>query len=74
MRRFQQAVYRPNGTILGVAGAIDWPRLKDAVGRLFGAWKPTPDPVLRRRPADPRDNVTRETQQIQCPGPSFGHG
>ena len=66
LRRFQQAVYRPNGTILGVAGAIDWPRLKDAVGRLFGAWKPTPDPVLREKAGGPRrDHITRETQQIQ---------
>src|SRR5947209_15771357 len=33
LRRFWQATYRPNGAILGVAGAIDWPRLRDAVGR-----------------------------------------
>src|ERR1700722_1348859 len=32
LRRFREAGYRPNGAILGVAGAIDWPRLRDAVG------------------------------------------
>ncbi len=66
LRRFYQAAYRPNGAILGVAGAIDWPRLKDAVGRLFGDWKPRPDPHLSEKPGGPRrDHILRETQQIQ---------
>ena len=61
-----QATYRPNGAILGVAGAIDWPRLRDAVGRLFGDWKPRPEPRVPERPAGPRrDHILRETQQIQ---------
>jgi len=30
--------YRPNGTILGAAGRLDWPRLRDLVGELFGDW------------------------------------
>src|SRR3954452_18300938 len=54
LQKFYQATYRPNGAILGVAGAIDWPRLKDAVGRLFGDWKTQPDPRLREKPAGPR--------------------
>lgn len=33
-----QRCYRPNGTILGVAGRLDWPRLKDLVGELLGDW------------------------------------
>ena len=37
---FHSRSYVPNGTILGVAGRIDWPRLKDEVGRLFGDWQP----------------------------------
>lgn len=32
--------YRPNGAILAVAGKFDWPRLRDAVGELFGDWRP----------------------------------
>ena len=43
LRRFLRATYRPNGAILGVAGAIDWPRLRDAVG-----------PALRRLEAPAR--------------------
>lgn len=66
LRSFYRACYRPNGAILGVAGAIDWPRLRDAVGALFGAWKPAPEPNIVERPTGPnRDHVLRETQQIQ---------
>jgi predicted Zn-dependent peptidase len=66
LRRFWGANYRPNGAILGVAGAIDWPRLRDAVGRLFEGWSPRPEPAIRERPTGPRrDHLLRETQQIQ---------
>ena len=66
LRQFLQATYRPNGAILGVAGAIDWPRLRESVGRLFGDWKPRPEPPVPERPGGPaRDHILRETQQIQ---------
>jgi predicted Zn-dependent peptidase len=66
LRRFWGANYRPDGAILGVAGAIEWPRLRDEVGRLFEGWSPRPDPAIRERPAGPRrDHLLRETQQIQ---------
>lgn len=42
--------YRPNGTILGVAGRIDWPRLKDTVGKLFGDWLPGDDNAIEETP------------------------
>ena len=66
LRAFHRAAYRPNGAILGVAGAIDWPTLREAVGRLFGGWEPRPDPTVLERPTGPRrDHILRETQQIQ---------
>jgi predicted Zn-dependent peptidase len=66
IRDFLAATYRPNGAILGVAGAIDWPRLRDTVGRLFGDWASRPEPQVHERPAGPqRDHILRETQQIQ---------
>ncbi len=66
LRRFLEQTYRPNGAILGVAGAIDWPRLKDTVGRLFGEWSPRPLLLVEEQPAGPtRDHILRETQQIQ---------
>ncbi|MDR3633899.1 MAG: pitrilysin family protein [Isosphaeraceae bacterium] len=66
LRKFQELRYRPNGAILGVAGAIDWPVLRDAVGRLFGDWPAGPDPHVQERATGPaRDHILRETQQIQ---------
>jgi predicted Zn-dependent peptidase len=39
VRRHWQQFYRPGGTIIGVAGRIDWPRLVDRVAALFGDWQ-----------------------------------
>ncbi len=38
--------FHANGTILGVAGRFDWPRLKDKVGQLLGDWtkRDVPEP------------------------------
>lgn len=38
VRKFHERHYRPNGTILAVAGNFDWPRLCEHVERLFGDW------------------------------------
>ncbi|MFI5460301.1 MAG: M16 family metallopeptidase [Isosphaerales bacterium] len=66
LRRFLKKTYRPNGAILGVAGAIDWPRLRDTIERLFGSWAEQPEPRVAERPGGPhRDHILRETQQIQ---------
>jgi predicted Zn-dependent peptidase len=66
LRRFFRATYRPNGAILGVAGAIDWTELKQTVSRLFGDWTRAPEPLVCEQPSGPhRDHIVRETQQIQ---------
>src|SRR5262245_10096215 len=39
VRAFHAKNYRPNGTILAVAGNFDWPKLVGHVERLFGDWK-----------------------------------
>ncbi len=36
-----QRHFRPNGTIVGVAGNFDWHQLKDRMGELFGDWAPS---------------------------------
>lgn len=45
--------YRPQGAILGVAGAFDWEALVEKVGRLFGEWTgaapPLPEPSSEGR-------------------------
>ncbi len=38
IRRYFEEHYRPNGTILGVAGRVEWERLVDTVGELVGDW------------------------------------
>jgi predicted Zn-dependent peptidase len=43
IRRFHQQHYRPNGTILAVAGNFDWQALCDNVEQLFGDWKQRED-------------------------------
>jgi predicted Zn-dependent peptidase len=66
LRDFFARTYRPNGAILGVAGAVDWPKLRDAVGKLFGDWHPRPDPLVVERASGPsRDHIIDETQQTQ---------
>jgi predicted Zn-dependent peptidase len=45
IRRFHSRHYRPNGTILAVAGNFDWPRLRDQVERLFDDWPTSNDPA-----------------------------
>jgi predicted Zn-dependent peptidase len=66
LRDFYRAAYRPNGTIIAVAGAIDWATLQDAVGRLFGEWSRHADPAVQLRSSGPkRDHILKDTQQIQ---------
>ena len=66
IRSFHLDHYRPNGTIIAVAGAVDWPKLRDAVGRFLGDWPTRPEPSVSLRPSGPRrDHVLKETQQIQ---------
>ena len=66
LRAFHDANYRPNGAILAVAGAIDWPALLDTVGTLFGDWQPRDASPIQIRPTGPnRDHLHKETQQTQ---------
>lgn len=48
LRQHHQQFFQPGGTIIGVAGRIDWPQLKDRVGEFFGDWstgRPAVEPV-----------------------------
>src|SRR5690606_35256899 len=66
LRAFFREHYQPRGAILAVAGALDWPVVRDAVGRLFGDWPARPEPALATGPAGPRrGHIIKETQQIQ---------
>ncbi len=61
-----QRLYRPQGTILGVAGRVDWSVLRDKVGELLGDWPrrhvPDPAPVSG---GQRRLHIDHESQQTQ---------
>jgi len=66
IQRFVQRQYQPQGTILGVAGRIDWPRLKDQVGELLGDWQPVaPQPLVEQAPPGGYRHVEHESNQTQ---------
>src|SRR5262249_54574497 len=61
-----QRLFRPNGTIIGVAGRIDWPKLKDLVGELLADWRPL---AVEEPPGSGRgvkvDHLSHESNQTQ---------
>jgi len=64
-RHFHQRC-RPNGTILGVAGRLDWPRLVDTVGELLGSWEPRQDePVVENPSAERLAQLPFDSSQTQ---------
>lgn len=66
IRRHFQRCCRPNGTILGVAGNFDWPRLKGLVGELLGEWPPGEADAIAETPAPGRyRHVPHDSQQTQ---------
>jgi predicted Zn-dependent peptidase len=42
LRALHEQWYRPNGAILGVAGAVEFPQVRDHVIRLFSDWRTQP--------------------------------
>ena len=66
IQQHHQRHYRPNGTIIGVAGKLDWSELKDQIGQLFGGWRSVdvPAPVQGQRGAK-RDHLHHDSNQTQ---------
>lgn len=72
VRRYFDDRYRPNGTILGVAGRVDWPRLKDMVGELLGDWKPGKNSTLQETPSPAHyEHLAYDSHQTQI-GIAYG--
>lgn len=66
LRKHFESTVGPRGTILSVAGNIDWPKLRDQVERLFGDWKPGPDrPIQYRDALGGVEHLQKDTTQTQ---------
>src|SRR5262249_11394404 len=66
VRAFHQQYFRPQGSILSVAGNIEWESLRDQVGRLFGDWDGGSEPVLKLgRASGKYGHLTKDTTQTQ---------
>jgi predicted Zn-dependent peptidase len=66
LRRQYQRLFTPRGTIVSVAGNIEWAALCDQVGRLFGDWAaPEPPALALGETATRRAHLGKETTQTQ---------
>jgi predicted Zn-dependent peptidase len=66
VRAFHQHHFRPRGSILSVAGNIEWESLRVQVGRLFGDWEGAAEPVLKIGRANGKPgHLTKDTTQTQ---------
>jgi predicted Zn-dependent peptidase len=66
IRRHFQRTYHPDGAILGVAGRIDFERIKEQVGELLGDWAPTGDEELAESPSGIRyEHIAHDSSQTQ---------
>lgn len=77
LREFYERRFRPEGAVMSVAGNIDWEMLKDTVGRLFGEWQGTPEPLAPLPDHIPTSaHISKETNQTQIalafPSAAFG--
>jgi predicted Zn-dependent peptidase len=66
IRRHWARHFHPNGTILSVAGNIEWELLRDLVGHLFADWMGAPDAPLKiGQPPRARPHLVKKTAQTQ---------
>jgi len=70
--------FQPWGSILAVAGNIEWEPLKQQVARLFGDWPAGPEPALKLvKPIGGKAHLHKDTEQTQIaiayPSVPFGH-
>jgi predicted Zn-dependent peptidase len=78
VRAHYKKTFRARGTILSVAGNIEWQPLLDQVGRLFGDWPAGPELPLELGPTpEPHAQLFKETEQTQIalayPSVPVGH-
>jgi predicted Zn-dependent peptidase len=78
VRKHYEKLFQPRGSILSVAGNIEWEPLRDQVENLFGDWEGGAEPDLKvgKRPKA-KPHLGKETTQTQigiaCPSVPIGH-
>jgi predicted Zn-dependent peptidase len=66
LRKHYRRLFQPRGTILSVAGNIDWEPLCDQVEQLFGDWPPGEAPALNVGTAPRKsEHLAKDTTQTQ---------
>jgi predicted Zn-dependent peptidase len=78
VREYYRRHFQPAGTILSVAGNIEWEPLREQVGRLFGDWRGAAVPEVMAGPSRPgTGHILKETTQTQIgiayPSAPIGH-
>jgi predicted Zn-dependent peptidase len=78
VRKHYERHVQPQGTILAVAGNIEWSPLRDQVERLFGDWRNSqPVTYATRQPQGGMAHLDKDTTQTQIalayPSVPFGH-
>jgi predicted Zn-dependent peptidase len=78
LRAHYRRLLRPQGTILSVAGNIEWQPLRDQVERLFGDWTGGAEVGFQLgAPAEKQAHLSKETTQTQIalayPSVPIGH-
>jgi predicted Zn-dependent peptidase len=73
-----RSLFQPAGTIISVAGNVEWEPLRDQIGRLFGEWRPgSPANLTLGVAPGGTAHITKDTAQTQIgiayPSVPFGH-
>jgi predicted Zn-dependent peptidase len=66
VRRHHARFFRPRGTLLSVAGNVEWESLRSQVGELFGDWEGDAEAPLTYGPAPARrGHIAKDLEQTQ---------
>ncbi len=66
IKEFHKTNFRPNGTIISIAGKFDWESLKDHIEELFGEWEQQDVPsTVVAEPQHGIHHIPFESQQTQ---------
>ncbi|MEX0744866.1 MAG: pitrilysin family protein [Phycisphaeraceae bacterium] len=65
LKTFWQRTFVPAGSIVGFAGKLDWPALRDRVAALTADWEGSVDePAVQPEPKRDYEHMTAETSQV----------